>query len=203
MGRFTGIAMVLSFRFYIYLLAHYKLHVPLHLFTVILSQVLTRMHLNCLTQKSPPSTSRKTLDGVFLVFAIFYFFRVTTLYFWATSDDETNVEGAENDLKDKFYAMTLIVDFLFIFYLIAVSTRGRMAIRDNYQIPGDCISDCIVATVCHPCALSQMARQSANYHDHGYRWCSDTGVDEKFDDEYGLNMSDGVHSMNMSDRDLI
>lgn len=131
------------------------------------------------------------------------FFRGTTLYFWATSDDETNVEGAENDLKDKFYAMTLIVDFLFIFYLIAVSTRGRMAIRDNYQIPGDCISDCIVATVCHPCALSQMARQSANYRDHGYRWCSDTGVDEKFDDEYGLNMSDGVHSMNMSDRDLI
>jgi len=161
------------------------------------------MHLNCLAQKSPPSTSRKTLDGVFLVFAIFYFFRGVTLYFWATSDDETNVEGAENDLKDKFYAMTLIVDFLFIFYLIAVSTRGRMAIRDNYQIPGDCISDCIVATVCHPCALSQMARQSANYRDHGYRWCSDTGVDEKFDDEYGLNMSDGVHSMNMSDRDLI
>jgi Cys-rich protein (TIGR01571 family) len=162
------------------------------------------MHLNCLAQKSPPSTSRQTLDGVFLVFAIFYFFRGVTVYFWATGEDETTAEGAEpTDLQGNFYAMTLIVDFLFIVYLIAVSTRGRMSIRDNYQIPGDCVTDCIVSTACHPCALSQMARQSANYRDHGYRWCSDTGVDEKYDGEYGLNMSDGVHSMNMSDRDLI
>ena len=171
---------------------------------VLLSQVLTRMHLNCLAQKSPPSRSRQTLDGVFLVFAIFYFFRGVTVYFWATGDDKRSAEGTEQtDLQGNFYAMTLIVDFFFILYLIAVSTKGRMAIRDNYQIPGDCVSDCIVSTVCHPCALSQMARQSANYRDHGYRWCSDTGVDEKYDYEYGLNMSDGVHSMNMSDRDLI
>lgn len=167
--------------------------------SVLLSQVMTRMHLNWIGLKSPPSIARRTLDGVFLVFAIFYFFRGITLYFWATGKEED--ESAEEAMPVNLYSLTLVVDFLFIIYLIVVTTRGRAAVRDNYRIPGDVLSDCCTATICHPCALSQMARQSANYREHGYRWCSDTGVGEEYDREYGLTGI--VHPVTMDRRDLI
>ena len=154
------------------------------------------MHLNWIGLKSPPSVARRTLEGVFLVFSIFYFFRGITLYFWLTSEDDYEAPT----MSDNLYFLTLLVDFLFLIYIIVVSTRGRTAVRENYEIPGDMITDCIVGTICHPCALSQMARQSANYQEHNYRWCSDTGLGEEYDREYGL--TGVVHPMTI-DRDLI
>lgn len=157
----------------------------------LLSQIMARMNLNWIGLLSPPSSVRKTMDGVFLLFAIFFFFQFLTVYYLNVGDgDGDGAVDPTSDLAEKMpgnlYAITLVVDVCFVLYVVMVTTRGRRATRGNYSIPGTVLMDCVVAFLCFPCSLSQMARQSADYRSYSARWCTDTGLSEVHDEEYGL-----------------
>jgi len=65
---------------------------------------------------------------------------------------------------------------IFLMYLIAIT---RYRIRSRYGIPEqNCrgCEDCCCAFWCHCCAVSQMARHTADYDNYAAKCCSETGL---------------------------
>lgn len=63
---------------------------------------------------------------------------------------------------------------LIVFVYWGTKLRGYM--RDKYEIPGDCITDCLCVYFCSFCSVIQMSSHTHDLHEHKSDFCSDTGL---------------------------
>mmetsp|Transcript_9914 Transcript_9914/g.15265 ORF Transcript_9914/g.15265 Transcript_9914/m.15265 type:complete len:371 (+) Transcript_9914:183-1295(+) len=159
---------------------------------ILLAQVANRMNLNWLGYWVSPNTprrslSRDTFTNVFLVFATYFTVVGVIITILANM-------GEEFHSFRTFYLMsaTIIMSILLCIYSFVFMVRIRTSIRESYGIPGTILKDCVVIVCCQPCALSQMARQTADYDRQKARWFSETGVSDDFDQEFGLDIPESV-----------
>ena len=85
---------------------------------------------------------------------------------------------------------------LSFFYLLLVGIRTRMYIRKKYRIPSACcgdLEDCCCIFFCNCCAISQMARHTADYNTQSAACCTRTGL------VYNLNYVDNDSTIAPSD----
>jgi len=172
----------------------------------ILSQVMTRLNLNyCSCRCGSPSRSRSTFEGVFLVFSVYYLLLVCISYLLWINGDYARSSSSNNE-KDKWdngdvnndgdeahpsriidpKKAIYVLHVAFWTYVVVMLSRTRTAIRNRYLIPGSGWCDLILSALFYPCVLSQAARQTADYGSYGARWCTDTGLEERHDADYGL-----------------
>lgn len=146
---------------------------------------MNRMNLNWRGWRTSASLSRSTFTVVFLFFVACYALLVVTDVVSINMLRE-EMEDTEEEALSVLYgvsAVRVIVFVIFTAFFLLLLVRTRRAIREHYRIPGSLCNDCWASCCCHVCVLSQMARQSADYHRHQARWCTDTGLSD--DVEYG------------------
>jgi len=185
----------------------------------LLSQVMTRLNLNsCGCRCGAPSRSRSTFEGLFLKFLIYYVVRIGILYVTWDKDDTDNLEGgldtnisdtnetwglSPSELKNVGFA----IDAAFWLFVLCLLVRSRVAIRERYLIPGSKMLDFFLSAFLFPCVLSQAARQTADYSSNEARWCTDTGLEERHDAEYGLEDPvlplQPLRTLSIEERDIV
>lgn len=153
---------------------------------LLLPQIMTRMNLNWYGRRLAPgmprsSLARDTFTLVFLFFVAFYIVLVVTdaLSIKAIRQVEEETEEEAMRLLYSVSAIRAVSFIVFSGFVLLLLTRTRRAIREHYRIPGSVGNDCCVSCFCHVCVLSQMARQSADYHRQPARWCTDTGLSDE------------------------
>lgn len=166
---------------------------------ILLAQIANRMNLNCLGQWVKANTPRRSLardtfTNVFLIFASYITMTSVVITILANQEQQDDFQ--------RFYliAMLMIASIAVWCWLLLLYIRTRTSIRESYGIPSTVVQDCLVVVCCRPCALSQMARQTADYDRQGARWFTETGVSDDFDEEFGLNVPISVMD---SDFDII
>uniref|UniRef100_A0A7S4MN35 Uncharacterized protein n=1 Tax=Odontella aurita TaxID=265563 RepID=A0A7S4MN35_9STRA len=186
----------------------------------LLSQVMTRLNLNsCGCRCGAPSRSRSTFEVLFVKFALYYIIRIGILYVtWSngsrgsSTEKEWNASSNEGDEPEvpfigDWRKVGFVIDGIFWFYVLCLLVRARVAIRERYLIPGSKVWDFISSALLFPCVLSQAARQTADYTSNSARWCTDTGLEERYDSEYGLEDPvlplQPLRSVSVEDRELL
>ena len=72
-----------------------------------------------------------------------------------------------------------ILSFVWFFLSVGTLIKVRRSVRRAYQIPQFCcLEDCFVSVFCTCCAVSQLARQTADYYRHRAYCCTSTGLDD-------------------------
>jgi Cys-rich protein (TIGR01571 family) len=88
--------------------------------------------------------------------------------------EKTN-EHCSKDSSETLNTVTTIWFFLTMYVLI--NLRGK--VRKAYKISQSCpCEDCFYSVVCSCCTVSQLARQTADYHQDRAYCCTDTGLAE-------------------------
>lgn len=171
---------------------------------IALGQIMTRLNLNVCGQSSNIPRSEQGYCKPFYVMCIIAF----TLWFfnfiniqaslvamsiiWATPSSPYG-NGSSADKVPVFQPglLYIIVAYAAMIYMIVVHTKTRNKLRRKYRIGTNdsCLGDCCCATFCSGYSICQMARHTAEYHHtHRARCCTETGLDEEWD-EYDYETS--------------
>lgn len=121
---------------------------------LLLGQVMTRLKLTWFAEEGTAAQTAKT-------FCIMSIITIVSLFL-------STIHSAGNGFRYAF--------FIFVVCLIA---KTRRRIRQRYNIPAGCCGecdDCCTSFWCTCCAISQMARHTADYGTYAGRCCSETGL---------------------------
>ncbi|OEU07584.1 hypothetical protein FRACYDRAFT_251005 [Fragilariopsis cylindrus CCMP1102] len=101
---------------------------------------------------------------------------------------KTLKKTSEHCFKDNSDTLTKTVTTIWFFLTMCVLIKLRRKVRKAYQIRQSCpCEDVIVSVVCSCCTVSQLARQTADYHQNRAYCCTDTGLAEgvvEFDQQH-------------------
>jgi Cys-rich protein (TIGR01571 family) len=161
--------------------------------TVLLAQVMTRLKLTWSAQEggnaAQASSTFRILAFLWIAFiglqVIQQVLKVLSLNY--------EVEHGEPNVTGAFMVLLLnlvVMAFSILFLVITCNTRRH--IREKYQIPEQqChgCEDCCCTYWCTCCTISQMARHTGDYANHGSRWCSETGLPPSASSETELSTS--------------
>jgi Cys-rich protein (TIGR01571 family) len=160
---------------------------------LLLAQVMTRLKLTWSAQEggnaAQASSTFRILAFLWIAFiglqVIQQVLKVLSLNY-EVEHGEPNVTGAFMVLL-----LNLVVMAFSIFFLV-ITCNTRRHIREKYQIPEQqChgCEDCCCTYWCTCCTISQMARHTGDYANHGSRWCSETGLPPSASSETELSTS--------------
>ncbi|KAL7503954.1 hypothetical protein ACHAXN_001684 [Cyclotella atomus] len=160
---------------------------------LLLAQVMTRLKLTWSAQEggnaAQASSTFRILAFLWIAFiglqVIQQVLKVLSLNY--------EVEHGEPNVTGAFMVLLLnlvVMAFSILFLVITCNTRRH--IREKYQIPEQqChgCEDCCCTYWCTCCTISQMARHTGDYANHGSRWCSETGLPPSASSETELSTS--------------
>ena len=78
-----------------------------------------------------------------------------------------------------------LIHYGIVIYVLIVHVKTRNKLRRKYNInPNDgCIVDCCAVYWCACCSICQMARHTADYKKQHAQLCSETGLDDYYNDD--------------------
>ena len=145
---------------------------------ILMGQVLTRLRFDMWGNPTDNDEYRKTFKRV--VALVVSYWILSTIF--KPSDPELDQNGelvySTNNDDWKSVAYSFVTAFFGLYSLI-VMIKLRYAIRQKYKIPSSCcatLEDCCCVFWCNCCTISQMARQTADYHTGNADCLSDTGL---------------------------
>jgi Cys-rich protein (TIGR01571 family) len=145
--------------------------------TVLLGQVMTRLKL---TWSAQEDGNRTQASSTFRILVFLWIAWIITQIIMQSLKLALINESGELDAEVEFFVFLLNVLVLaFSLFFLIITCRTRRHIREKYQIPEQqChgCEDCCCTYWCTCCTISQMARHTGDYANHGARWCSETGM---------------------------
>lgn len=130
----------------------------------LLGQVLTRNKLNWFATYNGPQINPSTYQFWFAMMVV-----------------SLVLGGAGSGLNSNSALASLLSIVTTVIGILACLTtcRAREYLRNKYGIAeencGGC-EDCCCAVWCGPCTICQMARHTADYHQHKAEYCTSTGL---------------------------
>lgn len=146
---------------------------------VALGQLLTRMRLDW---KAEPIGEDKPRMSTFLILVITFVTYIiidNILDIFSDPWDKFDTNDDEEELSTKEIIIECVrgtLSFLFSLYVLVLLIKARGYIRSKYEIPGSGVKDCCASFWCSCCALTQMARHTADYETYNAACCTDTGL---------------------------
>jgi Cys-rich protein (TIGR01571 family) len=172
---------------------------------IALGQIMSRLNL---TSCGNPSNTPRSERGYCQPFYIMYIIVFSILFFNFVNFQASIIASAMSASPDKVSfnpnILNILVTYAAVIYIIVVHTKTRNQLRRKYRIGTDqsCLGDCCCATFCSAYSICQMARHTAEYHHtHRARCCTETGLDEEWD-EYDYETSTEGHSTMTSPQSL-
>ncbi|CAB9513444.1 expressed unknown protein [Seminavis robusta] len=146
----------------------------------LMGQVLTRMNMSWLAGRDSPTAKQTTFRNVVRVVVIYWI--VATIVAPEVDADGEIISANTDPTKLALYQL---VNAAFSLYCLIVLIKLRIAVRERYSIPTSfCpspVEDVCCVCFCGCCTVAQLARQTANYHQHDAKCCSKNGL--AFDDD--------------------
>lgn len=156
----------------------------------LLGQVQTRLKLNMLSAEITSPGGQSAFIKLFIITtAVVILSWVFSIVSSATSDcdgDDDDYYYYDDDERcdpgttsEIFNALQSIVRIAFFIFIVVLTMKARTYIRNKYNIPEQKCNgceDCCCAFWCGPCVTCQMARHTADFHRHGAKCCTSTGL---------------------------
>lgn len=153
---------------------------------VALAQIMTRMQLNWCGEQKGPAAASSTFKHVLIIFLAYLGTREVLNAFMRANapplpdDDSVTIEISEFSATWwVLYGLSWATEIVFFLYMLVMVIRTRSLIRKKYAIPEDhCTGceDCCCSWFCSCCAVSQMARHTADYDTYPASCCTTTGL---------------------------
>ena len=144
-----------------------------------LGQVMTRMGLGW--TGTPINRRRGTWSAfrvLFCITAVYWCFRLYIYPRLLGASITKSMDSDTSHVMQQLYSTVNLLFFIFVVILL-VSVRGyvrrKYAIREQYC--SGC-EDCCLAVFCSCCAVSQLARHTADYRTYRAACCTETGLSE-------------------------
>jgi len=142
-----------------------------------LGQVMTRMGLDW---KGTPINRRRSTGSAFRVlFYITVVYWVFRLYLYPKLFDASITHYMKEDTFHLLHELYVTVNFVYFIFVVVLLVKARSYVRRKYAIPEQYCTgceDCCLGVFCSCCAVSQLARHTADYRTYRAACCTETGL---------------------------
>jgi len=144
--------------------------------SVLAGQIMHRLRLTWLGEEGSIAETVSTFRTLLSITVVYYVLNQILIFSpFALMDENGNVSSD----AVLFVEWRYILRIIFIVFTWITVARLRSRIRSKYSIPEkNCrgCEDCCCSIWCTCCALSQMARHTADYETYAALCCSETGL---------------------------